>query len=70
MHEAILKNRLGDHADAVSDRHQHHHLRLQVRGKSRIGQRFHVDAFDLAALLHANSFAVRAETHPRLFELD
>ena len=70
MHETIFKDRLGNHANAVGDGHEYHQLRLQIRGKTRIRQRGHIDALDRAISPHANSRLIGGQNHPSLFELD
>ena len=70
MHETILENRLGDHADAVGHRHQHHHLRLQVGGKTGIRQSRDIDAFDLAAAAHMDAAIVARPSHAGFLQFD
>ena len=70
MHKAVLEDRFSDDADAISDRHENHHLGLQIGWKSRIGQSRHIDAFDLAVSLHSDAVIIGRQDYAGFRKLD
>src|SRR4051812_9157058 len=70
VHKAVLENRLGDDADTVCYRHQYHHLRLKIGGKSWIRQRGNIDTLDLTVAFHSDSVLILRHHHTRFPEFD
>ena len=69
MHETILENRFGDHAQTVAEGHQRHDLRLQVRRKTRIGKGLDIHAFDAVPSRGPQHVPLRLDLHPGIPQL-
>src|SRR5262245_41685724 len=70
MHETVLENGLGDDAHPFRDRHEHHHLGLQVCGETWVRKRCDIDALDFTDALDSETISVVSEIDPGLFQCD
>ena len=69
VHEAAFKNALGDDADAGRLRHEGHHLRLHIGGKTGVGQGGDVNALQAAPALEGEFAFGLLDLHAALAEL-
>src|SRR5215475_9634236 len=70
MHKTVLENSLRDDARPIGDRHEHHHLGLQVRGETWVRKSCNIDALDFGDALDSDTTFVVSEIDPGLFQFD
>src|SRR5262245_45743126 len=70
MHETVLENSLRDDAHPIRDGHEHHHLGLQVRGKTRVRKRCDIDALDFTDAFDSDTIFAVSEIDPSLLQFD
>ena len=69
VHEAAFEDGFRDHARTLGNRHQSHHLRLDIRGKSRIRQRLYIHTPEPFGGTNADCFLLDHELGARFPQL-